>query len=389
MMPALLTRMSRRPNCSTAVSTSACAPAVVATSLVSATAAPPAATISAATSDAGPASAPTPSIEPPRSLTTTLAPRSASRSACARPMPRPAPVTTATRPSKLCSFTSSLMARHPCRRVPTSHSTFGLLPPVAVRLSSDRVGVITLNRPEARNAVDREMALGLEAAVDRLEDDPDVWVGVLCAQHRRIRRTPCSARAPTSRSSRRPAPRRRSTPSAAGSAGSCFASARSRSWSPSTGSRPRAGWRSSSPPTSSSRRHDRRSAWRRFAATSSPRPAGSSGSRGRSDGAWRWTPSSPVSRSTLVAPMSSGSSAGWSNRAPRWTRRCASRSRSSRRRRSRCAAAGASSSSAAYEHDDTLRQVSRELFDELLASDDASEGLAAFAEKRPPQWQGR
>ena len=47
--------------------------------------------------------------------------------------------------------------------------------------SSDRIGVITLNRPEARNAVDREMALGLEAAVDRLEDDPEVWVGVLCA----------------------------------------------------------------------------------------------------------------------------------------------------------------------------------------------------------------
>ena len=48
--------------------------------------------------------------------------------------------------------------------------------------SSDRIGVITLNRPEARNAVDREMALGLEAAVDRLEEDPDVWVGVLCAK---------------------------------------------------------------------------------------------------------------------------------------------------------------------------------------------------------------
>ena len=47
--------------------------------------------------------------------------------------------------------------------------------------SSDRIGVITLNRPEARNAVDREMALGLEAAVDRLENDPEVWVGVLCA----------------------------------------------------------------------------------------------------------------------------------------------------------------------------------------------------------------
>ena len=47
--------------------------------------------------------------------------------------------------------------------------------------SSDRIGVITLNRPEARNAVNREVALGLEAAVDRLEDDPEVWVGILCA----------------------------------------------------------------------------------------------------------------------------------------------------------------------------------------------------------------
>ena len=47
--------------------------------------------------------------------------------------------------------------------------------------SSDRIGVITLNRPEARNAVNRELALGLEAAVDQLEDDPDVWVGVLSA----------------------------------------------------------------------------------------------------------------------------------------------------------------------------------------------------------------
>ena len=36
---------------------------------------------------------------PPRSLTTTLAPCAASVSACSRPMPRPAPVTMATRPS--------------------------------------------------------------------------------------------------------------------------------------------------------------------------------------------------------------------------------------------------------------------------------------------------
>jgi enoyl-CoA hydratase len=36
--------------------------------------------------------------------------------------------------------------------------------------SSDRIGVITLNRPEARNAVDREMALGLEVSRDRLDE---------------------------------------------------------------------------------------------------------------------------------------------------------------------------------------------------------------------------
>ena len=47
--------------------------------------------------------------------------------------------------------------------------------------SADRIAVITLNRPEARNAVNGDLAVGLEAAVDRLEDDPDTWVGVLRA----------------------------------------------------------------------------------------------------------------------------------------------------------------------------------------------------------------
>ena len=47
--------------------------------------------------------------------------------------------------------------------------------------AADRIGVITLNRPDARNAVDRAMALGIEAAVDGIESDPDVWVGVLTA----------------------------------------------------------------------------------------------------------------------------------------------------------------------------------------------------------------
>jgi enoyl-CoA hydratase len=44
-----------------------------------------------------------------------------------------------------------------------------------------RVALITLNRPEARNAVNGDVAAGLEAAIDQMEDDPEVWIGVLRA----------------------------------------------------------------------------------------------------------------------------------------------------------------------------------------------------------------
>lgn len=44
-----------------------------------------------------------------------------------------------------------------------------------------RVLVITLCRPAKRNAIDRAMAEGLEAALNELEDDSDLWVGVLAA----------------------------------------------------------------------------------------------------------------------------------------------------------------------------------------------------------------
>jgi len=44
-----------------------------------------------------------------------------------------------------------------------------------------RVALITLNRPEARNAVNGAVATEMEAAIDRMEEDPDVWVGVLRA----------------------------------------------------------------------------------------------------------------------------------------------------------------------------------------------------------------
>ena len=44
-----------------------------------------------------------------------------------------------------------------------------------------RVALITLNRPEARNAVNGDVAEGVEAAIDQLEADPNVWVGIITA----------------------------------------------------------------------------------------------------------------------------------------------------------------------------------------------------------------
>ena len=44
-----------------------------------------------------------------------------------------------------------------------------------------RVGLIRLNRPDARNAVNSELAEAVETAIDRLEDDDELWVGILCA----------------------------------------------------------------------------------------------------------------------------------------------------------------------------------------------------------------
>ena len=44
-----------------------------------------------------------------------------------------------------------------------------------------RVGLIRLHRPDARNAVNRELAEAVETAIDRLEDDDMLWAGILCA----------------------------------------------------------------------------------------------------------------------------------------------------------------------------------------------------------------
>src|SRR3984957_5580553 len=88
------------------------APSQSDTSSSLATASPPMPLISSTTSPAGPVEEPEPSISPPRSLMTTLAPCRANSSACSRPMPRPAPVMTTTRPSQIPTFSSFVFDQH-------------------------------------------------------------------------------------------------------------------------------------------------------------------------------------------------------------------------------------------------------------------------------------
>lgn len=41
------------------------------------------------------------------------------------------------------------------------------------------IGIITINRPAARNAVNTDVAQGIEDAIDQIEADDEVWVGIL------------------------------------------------------------------------------------------------------------------------------------------------------------------------------------------------------------------
>ena len=43
------------------------------------------------------------------------------------------------------------------------------------------LAIITLNRPDARNAINGMMAQGIESALDKFEEDPNLWVAILTA----------------------------------------------------------------------------------------------------------------------------------------------------------------------------------------------------------------
>src|ERR1700691_3535623 len=105
-IPAAHTTVSTRPKVSSAHSTTARPPAMVATESKQATASPPALTMPATTSSAGPFDGTEPSTSTPRSLATTFAPAAAIATAIARPIPRPAPVTTDTVPARACEPSS-------------------------------------------------------------------------------------------------------------------------------------------------------------------------------------------------------------------------------------------------------------------------------------------
>src|SRR3984893_2265305 len=100
-IPALLTRMSTRPNASSAALTILSPLPGSLIDNVEAMAWPPSFLISSPPSCAGPASVPAPSRLAPISQTTTLAPSCAMSSAIPRPMPRAAPVTMATLPATM------------------------------------------------------------------------------------------------------------------------------------------------------------------------------------------------------------------------------------------------------------------------------------------------
>lgn len=54
--------------------------------------------------------------------------------------------------------------------------------PVTSEILADHIALVTINRPEARNAINASVAQAMEAIVERTEVDPDIWAVVLTGQ---------------------------------------------------------------------------------------------------------------------------------------------------------------------------------------------------------------
>lgn len=50
----------------------------------------------------------------------------------------------------------------------------------------DHIAVVTLNRPEKRNAVNADVTQGLDAALQRVESDPEIWIAILTSSNDRV-----------------------------------------------------------------------------------------------------------------------------------------------------------------------------------------------------------
>src|SRR5690606_3094507 len=127
--------------------------------------------------------APVPAVLPPRSLTTTFAPRRASSRAYVLPGPPPAPVITATRPSQRISLLNPSSLRSQARRKRRSAAA----PPASAApsngLSVERVAEVGL--ASQRRVVDAGLALVLGREALALAR---VVLGAVVARRRRVER---------------------------------------------------------------------------------------------------------------------------------------------------------------------------------------------------------